>query len=416
MRWVPLLLISLIFVAGSAHAEVWVDSSVSKTSLVGEHVKGTVVWRISDADARALNRILEQKYDVNHDGYIDMQEAVHYMDALLHKLCGHMVGSAMVSQAYPLHGWDHGALNSEDVRGIMGHLNSTLMIIQVGFVGHTAKNGTLNSMFLAELPFSSGGAVNYTVNPESVHVVHSEFFMGQRGYVPAGGSLIFRLVLGWYFYYSGPVPQNEEIIAQSTPFWDYPLFLFLFLLISSGVANVLFRKMAQYRQYPIGRRSFVMRIILLGLYFPYSLSIFYIPGWLYMLFCVAYVFLVFLMLTTPARESYTERSSDSFAVYVFSMDGVPIYPEEARVPEFPRDMSAGEERILLINGREFSLVAGEHILILFPADELLDGDKAYRLVFEIDSLWKNGEDGQRSAEVKRLVDKFLDTHDIVKNK
>ncbi len=371
MRRLFMLLLFIVFLAGSAHGSMFIDSNVHSSGM-GASVDGSILWQISGAEALTLRNYLAENYDENHDGTIQISEASNYMRNLTATLVHRILGHARINQAVPYHDWVNELVNPEDVQGICGPLNDSKTIsIHVKFSGMEVEDGYMDSMVLAQIPFATAANCNLSrifVPNDDVKVQHTEMLFSLIPYGEFHDSVIIRAVLGTYFYYRGPA-VSEPMHRSSVPIIYSPLVLFLILVVSENVARLLIHRSNRFKGFKNANTfrcqnmNFYIRLGVIALYFPSQLII-HFPGWLFILACVMYPPLVYYCMLRCAV-----RSADLFHVeflFLFKRTGEEILHKDfvdgdssiiagvisefIRRSEFNEHFEYGEYHILIQEG------------------------------------------------------------------
>ncbi len=302
------VLFILVLLSGSALGSVTTTTYVEYVDIWENYHGGRIFWEITGSHARILRDALATHYDYNHDGKIEMNEVVDYVREIKKFLIGQLVGTVRVEDATPLHDWYEGGarLDESDVAGLLGDLNSTSSItIKMRFSGSPTDYGNMNSMNLTLVPFwaaVNSSAVNNTfVQPSSVQRVHTEIGLTLSSYERVPGAILLRLVVGAYYRYSGPIPQDESITKVDFSIWDSPLVLFIILMISARVATNIERRMYDRnvdkgstfgRKKKVGTLNFILKLLLVLLYVLAVFVYIRVTGLIFLSLCVVYVAII----------------------------------------------------------------------------------------------------------------------------
>ncbi|NPA75140.1 MAG: hypothetical protein GXO25_03545 [Euryarchaeota archaeon] len=346
-----------LLMVGSVSATVTTTTYVEYVEIWENYYGGRIYWTITSNNVMELRHLLEKNYDTNHDGKLQMTEVVDYLHAIIHLLKGQYVGTVLVRDATPLHDWYQGghSVDESDVEGLLGSLNSSEEVkIKLRFSGDPEDNGNMNSLNLSKIPFAAAaktGLENITLSPGDVRREHTEIGLTFSSYEKFPSAIMLRLVLGAYFHYSGPIPQNEEINKVGFVLWDSPLFLFIALLVSAKIATAIERKNYDRnvdkgstfgRKKKISNLNLVLKIILVIVYVLAAFYMFHVPGWLFLIFCAGYVATIGIV---SARLYSSELPSVKKGllmvedVFLLSKSGVMISHETRRLkPEVDEDV------------------------------------------------------------------------------
>ncbi len=307
-----------LFLIGNAVGTVTTITYVEYVDIWENYYGGRIYWVIDHKEAGELRALLTKNYDFNHDGELSISEVVKYIKKIRTILIGQLVGTVKITDATPLHGWYQGgqAIDNGDVKGLMGDLNSTGTIdIKMRFSGTPESNGNLNSLNLSKVPFAAAAnttVANFTLSREAVYREHTEIGLSLSSYENVPHALLFRLVMGSYYHYSGQIPQNESITRVTFSIWNSPLFLFIALLVSARVASIIEQRNYDRnvdkgstfgRKKRISRLNFIIKIVLVVFYVLAAVYVFDMPGWAYLIFCVGYV----LTLAIVSNRIYSSK-------------------------------------------------------------------------------------------------------------
>ncbi len=356
----PHILVALLLfllLAGSSFASVKTTSYVEYVEIWENYHGGRLIWEITKGDAKHLRNSLAEHYDYNHDGELEMNEVVDYVKAIKALLIGQLIGTVLVSDATPLHDWYEGGtrIDESDVDGLIGDLNSTSDItIKMRFAGTPTNHGSMNSLNITKVPFAAAMNLtleNCTYTPGDVMRDHTEIGLTLSSYERVPGAILLRLVVGAYYRYSGPVPQDEGITKVDFSLWDSPLVLFIILMISARVATNIERKMYDRnidrgstfgRKRKVGALNLVLKILLAVMYVLAVFMYIQITGLVFLLLCVAYVAVIAVVsykLYSSPIPSVRKGILMVEDVFLLSKSGLMISHETRRLkPEVDEDV------------------------------------------------------------------------------
>ncbi len=362
MRFLIPLLVFLLL-AGSAFGSVKTTTYVEYVEIWENYYGGRIYWNFSGEQAKSVRDALKSHYDFNHDGNLEMNEAVDYVKNIAKLLVGQKIGTVMVKNAgdvKPLHDWYSGgeSMDEGDIKGLLGSLNSSSsFVIKLRFSANPVSDGNLNSLNLSKVPIVAAlntTLENYTIPKEFVQREHTEIGLTFSSYEKTEGALVLRLVFGSFYYYSGSVPNDENIKTVDFSFWDSPLILFIILLVSARVANVMERRNYDRnvdkgstfsRRKKVGTLNLVLKILLVILYLFAAFFVFYLSGLMFLIICVAYV----ATIAVVSHKLYSSKIPTVKKgivmvedVFLLSKSGIMISHETRRLkPEVDEDVLSG---------------------------------------------------------------------------
>ena len=306
MRWIQLLVLIFTFFifTGFAHATVKTSSYVEYVEIGDYYYGGNLNWEITGQEAVLLRNALKNNYDWNHNLKMSNGEMHKYLLNLKKILINQTVGTVMIRDLRPLHDWGNEKM---DIFGIWA-LNSTeKIIIKMRFSGVPVMHGSLNSLNLSVAPIAA--ALNTTLSNSTlltfikgdIEREHAEVCASFTSYTTFSNGILLRLVVGNYYHYSGHIPKNEDIERVDFSAIDNPLVLFIILLVSARIGNILERR--SYDRHINEGSTFTRRkrINSLNAALKLLLVIFYIFGAIYFLkvsgiifisMCVVYALII----------------------------------------------------------------------------------------------------------------------------
>ncbi len=315
---IGLVLALMLVISGSALGAVKTTSYVEYVDIWHNTHGGRIYWQITGAQSVTLRNELRRNYDTDHDGRIEMVEAVKYVEELSKYLVNQQVGTVIVKSAQPLHGWveNGNSINAYDISGLLGNLSSSSDItIKMSFSGVATSSGDLNNMVLSKLPFAAASKRNISAIVLPTNVIkreHTELGLTFANYADFSNALVLRLVFGTYYYSSSSGASEQSERFEKVPFSivDSPLVLFISLLLA--VKFVGYVEQRNYnahigqgstyrRRRKVKRYNLILQIILIFCYVFSGVFVFTISGIVYILILVVYA----LTISIVAQKIYS---------------------------------------------------------------------------------------------------------------
>ncbi len=348
------LLLSFVLLSGVVQATIKTSSYVEYVEIGDYYYGGHLNWEINGNEARIMRDALSTHYDWNHDGKMSNVEMRAYLEHLKKILINQTVGTVVIKDLYPQHDWGN---EKEDILGIW-NLNSTgKIVIKMRFGGTAVMEGSLNSLNLSAAPIAA--ALNTTLNNSTilnsikgdVQRTHTEICASFTSYTTFSDGILLRLIIGNYYYYSGSVPKNEKIERVDFSAVDNPLVLFIILLVSGSVANILERRNYDRhinegstfsRRKRVSLINSLLKLILVIFYIFGAIYALHISGMVFISICVVYVIVVgavsekLYSMPLPSVKRGILMVED---VYLLSKSGILISHETRRLkPEVDEDV------------------------------------------------------------------------------
>ncbi len=356
MRILPVvaLLFALALFGGFVQATIKTSSYVEYVEIGDYYYGGNLNWEISGEEAKTLRSALKMHYDWNHDEKLSNGEMRAYLENLKRVLINQTVGTVVIKDLRPQHDWGN---EKEDIFGIW-NLNSTgKVIIKMRFDGTALMVGSLNSLNLSASPLVA--ALNTTLSNTTllnsikgdVQITHTEVGASFTSYTSFSDGILIRLIVGNYYYYSGPIPKNEKIERVDFSPVDNPLVLFIILLVSGRVANIIERRNYDRhinegstfsRRKKINMLNAGIKLILVFFYIFGAIYMFHITGLLFISLCVVYVVIIGAVsekIYSSPLPSVKRGILMVEDVYLLSKSGILISHETRRLkPEVDEDV------------------------------------------------------------------------------
>ena len=355
MRKVPLLVLFIfVLLLGSAFGSIKTSSYVEYVEIGDQYYGGNLNWEISGQEAVLLRNALKTHYDWNHDGEMNTKEMKSYLLNIKKVLINQTVGTVMIKDLRPLHDWGNEKM---DISGIWNLSSSDKIIMKMRFSGEPVMEGSLNSLNLSAAPIVA--ALNTTFGNSTllnsikgdIKREHTEVCASFTSYTTFSDGILLRLILGNYYYYSGPVPKNEKIERVEFSAVDNPLVLFIILLVMGRIGSMLERKSYDKhieegstfkRRKKIGLLNAGLKILLVFFYIFGAIYFIHISGIVFISMTVVYVLIIgavsekLYSMPLPSVKRGILMVED---VYLLSKSGILISHETRRLkPEVDEDV------------------------------------------------------------------------------